>query len=375
MRIIIEEIKKIYNLKILMLLVIGTVVFYELFILFDIQNFPNGRPALDGYNISVAMQQNYGNEMDEKEFVDFKSRYADNVAQANALIQENQVFQKAGITTYEAMQNLETVERELYSRLVKEFQHMNIDSYFLLHEQASMIDKYENPINWAEYEKMSADRQERMNEIITQGNVRSVLHNVVFVNYNTLISKFSVFIVLCIIFMITPMLIRDKLHLVSNLQCATKYGRKLLTSQLIAAIIATVLVITIQVALFLWVYSYNHTEMFYGANISSCFNLPFWFDITFGQYIALGMGMMYVMGVGITCIAFVISRLCKSYISAIAAQIPVIFIMAVLCNQVFGFSFYINKIKYYEIFIVIPLLILGFCAALTITSRESKVDI
>ncbi|MHB8061077.1 MAG: ABC transporter permease [Ruminiclostridium sp.] len=375
MRIIIEEMKKIYNLKILMLLVVGTVVFYELFILFDIQNFPNGRPALDGYNISVALQQNYGNEMDEKEFVDFKSRYAANVAQANALIQKNQVFQKAGITTYEAMQSLETVNRELYCQLVKEFQNMNIDLYFTLEEQTRMIERYENPINSSEYEKMSNDRQARMNEIIAQGNTQSVLHSVVFDNYNSLISKFSVFIVLCIILMITPMLIRDKLHLVSNLQCATKYGRKLLTSQLIAAIIATVLVITIQVELFLWVYSYNHTEMFYGANISSCFNLPFWFDMTFEQYIGLSIGMIYMMGIGIVCITFVISKLCKTYISAIAVQIPVIFIMAALCNQVFGFSFYIHKVKYYELATVLFVSILGFCAALVIIRREQIIDI
>lgn len=375
MRIIMEEIKKIYNLKILMLLVVGTIVFYELFILFNIQSFPNGRPASDGYNISVAMQQKYGNEMDKEEFEDFKSQYAVNVTHANTLMQENEVFQSAGIITYEAFHELEAVDRELYSLLGQELKNMNMDLFFTLEEQDWMIEKYENPINSVEYEKMSADRQERMDKIMGQGNTQSVLHNVVFENYSSLISKFSLFIVLNVILMISPMLIRDKISHVLSIQYSTKCGRKLFAGQLIAAIIATLLTITVQVILFLWVYSYNHTEMFYGTDISSCFNLPFWFDMIFGQYIALSIGMIYVMGIGIALIAFVISKLCKTYISMIAAQIPVVFIMAVLCSKVFAFSFHINKIKYYEIAVVLSIFILGFCAISTIAWRESKVDI
>ena len=57
------------------ILLLGSLVIYELFISFYIDYFPNGRPALDSYNIGCNMIKKYGNSMDEKEFADFKQMY------------------------------------------------------------------------------------------------------------------------------------------------------------------------------------------------------------------------------------------------------------------------------------------------------------
>ena len=57
------------------LLIIGSAIFYQLFISFEIEFFPNGRPKLDIYNIMVQMIDNYGHEMDEIEFQNFKNIY------------------------------------------------------------------------------------------------------------------------------------------------------------------------------------------------------------------------------------------------------------------------------------------------------------
>ena len=75
MRIIINEIKKIFNLKMTSILILGTILFYQMFISFDINVFPNGRPSLDLYNITVQMIKDYGNEMDQIEFQHFKNIY------------------------------------------------------------------------------------------------------------------------------------------------------------------------------------------------------------------------------------------------------------------------------------------------------------
>lgn len=72
MQIIINEIKKILNWKMILVLFLVNAVLYFLLINFHIENFPNGRPDLDSYNISVEMIRKYGINMDEEEMADFK---------------------------------------------------------------------------------------------------------------------------------------------------------------------------------------------------------------------------------------------------------------------------------------------------------------
>ena len=75
MTIILNELKKIFNIKSIFLLIIITMTMYFLFIEFNIVNFPNGRPSLDIYDIFVDMKDSYGEFMDEEEFEDFKRKY------------------------------------------------------------------------------------------------------------------------------------------------------------------------------------------------------------------------------------------------------------------------------------------------------------
>ena len=72
MRIIWNELKKIMTLKIMFLLVLVSIIFYQLFIMFDFEFFPNGRPAGDEFKVGEEMIVKYGQFMDEKEFDDFK---------------------------------------------------------------------------------------------------------------------------------------------------------------------------------------------------------------------------------------------------------------------------------------------------------------
>ena len=60
MRILWNELKKILTWKILLLLVLVNSVLYFLLIEFYIEYFPNGRPAIDSYNIGIEMIDKYG---------------------------------------------------------------------------------------------------------------------------------------------------------------------------------------------------------------------------------------------------------------------------------------------------------------------------
>lgn len=107
MQIIINEMKKILNWKILLVLAFVNVSLYYFLIEFDIQYFPNGRPALDSYRIGVEMIENYGAEMNETELADFKEKYRQEVQKADQFLQSRQDAQDVGVTSYEEFRNMD----------------------------------------------------------------------------------------------------------------------------------------------------------------------------------------------------------------------------------------------------------------------------
>ena len=113
MTIILNELKKIFNIKSIFLLIIITMTMYFLFIEFNIVNFPNGRPALDIYNMFVDMKDSYGEFMDEEEFEDFKIKYEEAKKEADEYIQSREDFKQLGITNYDEFDSMDMSNNEL----------------------------------------------------------------------------------------------------------------------------------------------------------------------------------------------------------------------------------------------------------------------
>ena len=72
----------------LLIAVLIVIVYYSfLLIEFYINYFPNGRPGLISYNVSIEMIDKYGMDIDEEEFEDFKKIYEAQVEEANQYLQ------------------------------------------------------------------------------------------------------------------------------------------------------------------------------------------------------------------------------------------------------------------------------------------------
>ena len=96
MRIIINEIKKLFNLKILLILGLIVFIIWKIFISFWIEVFPNGSNT-PTFNLSVQMLKDYGTTMDEKEFEDFKEKSALREKEADEYLKGDKEAQELGI--------------------------------------------------------------------------------------------------------------------------------------------------------------------------------------------------------------------------------------------------------------------------------------
>ena len=144
MDIILNELKKIFNIKSVILLVLINIVMYFLFIEFEITYFPNGRPALNIYNMFVEMESSYGEFMDEEEFEDFKLKYEEAIKEADEYIQSREDFKRAGINSYEDFANMDHENEDLYELYRDVVFKKKIDVFWELPWREEYISYYKN---------------------------------------------------------------------------------------------------------------------------------------------------------------------------------------------------------------------------------------
>ena len=382
MKIIINEIKKIFNLKMITLLIIGSAIFYQLFISFEIEFFPNGRPKLDIYNIMVQMIDNYGHEMDEIEFQNFKNIYEKKLIEANNFLNTNKDFNAVGVYSYEDFLNEDS---KVFSEEGNEkFENVKCD--YLNKEEGTIfweLQEFPNLIAFYEdrddYYSVSLDEEkykQRINEIISNDENEAILPNIVFGNYNNIIMYVGLGIVIGIAFMLTPIFLRDKKDKLNYLQYSSKHGRKLFKSKLIAGIISALIITTIELVIYFVLYNGNNTTMFFESNINSVFNNSFWFNITFIQYIILTVVGIYIISTITAFVSMFISNKVNNYISSIGIQVPTLFIIGGLTVGILLNNLFILYMpKYLALVIYLTLAIIAVIITKNSIKKERIVDV
>ncbi|OCA85783.1 hypothetical protein A8F94_12990 [Bacillus sp. FJAT-27225] len=337
-----NEIKKLFEWKAIVLLFLISVLMYQLFLSFDIKYFPNGRPSLDVYNISADMIRDYGTSMDDEEFKDFKSSLSGNIEEAEKYLQSKEEFVKAGITTYDEYKNLNVWDDPEASKLhgIAIFED-NVDAFWEIQAKQGLIEDYEEKgylLNWHPVGGNPTEKEkDRLTKIAHSG---AIFPSVVFSNYNNLISSMCVLVLLSIMFLVSPLFIRDRNNKMIYLHYSSKIGRKLFKKKLAAALIGAFIITTVQLGAFFILYSKNGTGIFLNSNINSVSNpWLFWLDYTFMQYILASVFVIYLLGFFIAIVIGILSRYLPNYISMIGAEIVLAFIMISFVMKYFVSSF------------------------------------
>ncbi|OMF27596.1 hypothetical protein BK133_19260 [Paenibacillus sp. FSL H8-0548] len=328
MSIVLHEIKKLFGLRMVVLLLAFNVVFYFLFIQFYFQYFPNGRPDLDLHNISIEMKNNYGTHMDDTEYDHFLQNYANTIEETEQFMQSNPQFIAARISTYDAFRSADYEQlKKLKSYVMFELSN---GLFWKAQAYSYLIERKENSeTRWIYGANGHTPKQQhRIDELLASGESDSVFTFVVFNNYKTLINYMTVLIGLSILFIISPLFLKDKHSRVIHLQYTTRIGRALFRKKLIAALLSSLIIITVQLGTFFLLYSRLGTGIFLDSGISSIFNDSyFWYNLTFGQFIALSIAAMYLFGLITALAAAWISSLAGSFITIIGLQIPYAFLV------------------------------------------------
>jgi hypothetical protein len=164
MSIFLHELRKIFNWRVLALLLPIGFIFYFMYIDFHFEHFPNGSEVYD-YTIHQQMVELYGNEMDARDRADFKERHEDRLAQADDYIANHPEAQALGVSTYEEVWSAEPEHEgvwELSSQLMDEADGL----FWYVQAERSVIAQFDHH---ADNEPMTTAQYERIQEVIAEG--------------------------------------------------------------------------------------------------------------------------------------------------------------------------------------------------------------
>jgi len=369
-----NEVKKIFTWKTLLLIVFINSLLYFLLIEFYIEHFPNGSESYS-YSIGVEMVEKYGDSMDDEEFTDFKRIYEEQVEEADRYLQTREEFVKEGLGSYEKFREHDwwNTSRELGDLRDQIFFTDRIDLFWELQERERLMDFYD--FRKTIPDVLTESQRARFEELIAAEKF-GVYTEIAIRNFNHFIVNVGVAILFSVVLLISPMILKDRTGELLPVQYTSKKGRRLFKTKLLAGYIATFLIITSLLVIYFRMYALNKTSMFFNVRVNTFIANESWYDPTFFQFIMFCVAAIYLIGFIFVTLSMAFSSKVPNLVSLIGIQIP--FIVGFL---VFG----LNPLLPYMINIWTPkflapaaysaMILLCVCIVLFLWKREKKMDI
>ena len=422
-RIFINEVKKLFNWRILLLIaLLGTIVWYVFL-----------GEALDSHvsmtkhgiygSYQTEMFRTYGGALESNEIaVSFiAKKRAEAYAGGDAIIADNPVFEKYRFNSLSEFliwyDNLEwysdwdgtaryyennAIASDVSSEEVED--RLAMETALSITGAATLEEWYNSPtirlqsLNMLEFRyvnyrlKLDTFIEHNQRQIVARAAEKILaLRNNSLVNDN-LMPEFSLytavmgaFSILAVIILIMPPLLTDRSRNVNLLQYSSVVGRKILliqfTASLVSAVILSAVIIIVSVVPFILL-----AAEYLNVSIMSCGIHYLWlYDISFGQYVFILVGMIIALCSCAACIAFILARFSNNIISAVIKAVPVGLALIGLCaisvnialsnNNVVFSQVFRGRFNTPEIIVCCVFGVIAIIAALVISVREKRVDV
>lgn len=328
MRLLGMEMKKIFSWKLLLLISVVNVLLFYLRLDFELDYFPNGRPATDLFKIEQQLIPAYGARIDESEFEEIKAIYADRVEAADNFFEKEEGSQKVGITTYKEYRSTEPTNPETEEYRTKLF--FESDQNFLWELQAweSLIDNFETRAISLEasVEQATGSLKKHYEQKLSQKQF-AFYSSVVLDNFYNYKTHMAIIILISVAILMSPVFLRDYRSGMLSHQYTSKHGRRVYWTKWLAGLSSTVLLTIILLAVYMGLYWTNGTVSHFGLPLSSFGWFDYWYDMTFLHYILLSVVAIFFVAILLGILSMAISTIVPNSIVLIGIQIVVLFIM------------------------------------------------
>lgn len=395
MKIILNEMKKTFNLKMVCLLLVLCAVLFIAFIK------PNTSvsPSYKGNYRFEKMKdiiRNDGNNINENSLNELKNIYNNNVDRCNNINNNNKDLKNQGINSFDdykiVLDKVLSGESSVdtINKVEQSLEKYDLEQLWNTAEIADIIKDYNNKgrITLPAYKDQKY--VDRLNEISRDGENKSIFFSDILRQYSEVICSFGMCILIIISIALLPTFLRDKESGVYMLQYTSKQGRKLFAYKIASGVLSAVIIATIGLIICFVMYSSNDIGAFLGSNVNSAMgDVKLWISITFKGYIILTVFYIYILSIVTALITMFISSRANKYVTAIGVDALFIFVMSYLtCGQVvpvlgadnflrailLDTLFNINNPKYLVQIMYVVLVIVAVGLTLFAAKKEKKRD-
>jgi hypothetical protein len=275
MRIVFHEMRKIWNIRILGIIVLLCSLYYLLFMSFNIVYFPNGHSMTEEFEYSVELLNRYGPTLEEEEFIEFTTETREKlIAEMNGYIKSMPVFADAGIFSFEDYEkvrekptNTEAERKAVWTLLGEECDYVRfkLQALDLISERYRNYPMYMLPRLISEAESYGKRETARLNFIEATEEYRNIMDQYTYENSVEYFVALAVLSVLSVLVLVSPLITGDRAREIHLLQYTAKQGRKILRKQLTAIILSAFILTTLLVLIFGAIYSVNGTFVFWNS--------------------------------------------------------------------------------------------------------------
>ena len=321
-----QELKRIFNWKLLILLVPVTFIIYFLFIEWEVRYFPNGRPAGDIDLLTREMVSNYDPAyVTEDDLQDFEAQYKNDISRADEFIKNDQRAQDLGVSSYSEVWNGRDDEQidSFYTDIIFNDNHEAQDLFWRIDAGEYIVESGQDFTSFLENSKNDPRTKERVTEIQNQDEHMSILPDHVLSHFNQYMIQITRLILVSLLIVLAPVFIRDRKQNLLELQYSSKVGRKTFLIKASAVLTAAFIIITAWLIIWISVYLQFDTLVFGEGRLNSYLNSSlFWYNLSFNNYFIIMIVAVYLLCLCFTTWIIVVSRFSVMYFTLLGILLP-----------------------------------------------------
>lgn len=330
-----QELRKIWRPGVLGVLLLLGLLYYYLFPSFFIEYFCNGPTARASFDLSAGWVEQYGPTMEPEERQQLDGQLTQEIAAFAQQIQAIPEAAEKDLTTYEAFQafhdshyaqaqaqggQVDMAEEEFLWKV------MNNTNYFRIQSLENYLTNYdwkgENP--WNQLESfLNATPAQQARILALETGPRGFLPNCVSLSTVEYAKDLAVWIVLGVVLLLSPTLVRDRLHRTRALQWSARRGRGILRTQLAAGLVSALVFSLASIALYAIPFVGQGPLQFRACPLFHwCLGDFTWFSGTYGQYLLLLVGLLLTLGLAAGGLTLFLSQYSGNYVAMLLKAIP-----------------------------------------------------
>lgn len=411
MNVFLAELKKIWNRRILgVILLLGILTYFA----FLSQTLTSLKSLVVNNPFGVYLEEmfdRYGPTLEPEELADFDipGKQQVLVTEMNEIIRGNQTFEKNGITSFSEYQSY-TEQAGMATMSVSERETQLAQEWEMTQELGYSFDT--TPEEWdksllrrfeslEELNKNFSETDIYSNSLITidaRPMINSVAKEIQSKGNSSLIpyslpqhlsiyaTSVGIFSAIAIIALLSPFLITDRMRQINYIQYASRSGRRVFGYQCLASVLSGIVLGLIIVSLFFAIFFMNGYIKYWDTPIQAyrvgTIFLP---NITLGQYTYLIGGMILLFSLSAAGLIFLLSRFSLNILTLLIKTVPaalgliaLLFFstnMAFSNHNMLANKLFMGRVLGLEFYLSLVAAIISLLLALVIVWRERRTDL